>query len=162
MNTSLLIGGLAIALTGCVAGAPTPPPASVASLPGISYETTPCRGFCPVYEVSILPDGRGVFRGIRHVAAMGEHPFTATPDQYRAFAARLAPYRPEAGPVRYDGPDRCDGYVTDMPGVAVTWAGRPGALFFDYGCGRGERRAMAEALRSAPDLLPIGDLVGAR
>jgi hypothetical protein len=46
----------------------------------------------------------------------------------------------------------------------VTWTGQNGAghLVYDYGCDRDAHRTLAEALRSAPQALPIAALIGER
>ena len=55
-------------------------------------------------------------------AVTGEKAFTLTRAQYDAFAAKLAPYRPESGEVRYaPGQKNCPVVATDMPSVDVTW-----------------------------------------
>src|SRR3546814_1765112 len=73
--------------------------------------TTLCRfcfGACPVYTVTVSPDGQGVFAGKRFTAVTGERTFALPRDAYDRFAAALAPYRPESGEVRYEmGSDNC-------------------------------------------------------
>jgi len=130
----------------------------------IRYETAPCFGTCPVYAVTVQPDGHGTFEGQRFTAVIGVREFRITPDQYRRFAAALQPYRPAQGErLIQPGQPGCGNAPTDMPSVDVRWSELSGAsqhLNLYYGCG--EAGAMREALRAAPDLLPIGDLVGAR
>ncbi|NWO68033.1 DUF6438 domain-containing protein, partial [Escherichia coli] len=67
----------------------------------IRYETGACFGRCPIYAVTVRPDGSGVFEGKRFTAVTGERAFKLSRAQYDAFAAKLAPYRPESGQVRY-------------------------------------------------------------
>lgn len=167
MKSWLVAGMAAMALAGCVrserpdAGAPI-------AIEGdsITYETSPCFGACPVYSVTVRPDGSGVFEGKRFTAVTGERRFALTRAQYDAFAARLAPYRPESGAVRYaPGEANCGSAPSDMPSVDVTWTRAMGgsqALHFYYGCEREKNRAMRDALGSAPDMLPIEALVGPR
>ncbi|HEY0326511.1 MAG TPA: DUF6438 domain-containing protein, partial [Allosphingosinicella sp.] len=38
----------------------------------ISYETGPCFGACPVYRVTVSPDGTGTVEGRRVTAVTGE------------------------------------------------------------------------------------------
>ena len=134
------------------------------SLPdSISYETGPCFGACPVYALTVRADGRGTFEGRRFTAASGERSFRITPDQYRAFAERLAPLRPESGSVRYSGPPLCRRMATDLPSVDVKWRSRRGGeqqLYFYYGCDMEGKKAIAERLGSAPELLPIAAFIG--
>ena len=159
MRTLLLL----LALTAC-ATAPggRPIPTEVES---IEYETGPCFGACPVYRIALNADGGGLFEGRSATAVTGEHSFRATPEQYRAFAARLAPYRPDEAERRYSGPPLCAQMATDLPSVTVTWHRPDGGsriLYFYYGCDMERYRAMADALRQAPGALPIGDLIGSR
>lgn len=158
-----LVAGLS--LSGCVRpDAPRPMPVEGDS---ITYETGPCLGRCPVYAVTIRPDGSGVFTGKRHTAVSGERAFKVSPADYAAFAARLQPYRPASGERRYEhGTPGCRQIVTDMPSVAVRWTraiGDSQALYYYFGCNTGEATAIGDALGAAPDALPplealIGDL----
>ncbi|WP_404337023.1 DUF6438 domain-containing protein [Sphingomonas sp. MMS12-HWE2-04] len=131
----------------------------------ITYETGPCFGRCPVYAVMVRPDGTGVFEGKRFTAVTGERKFTLSKAEYDAFAARLEPYRPATGEVRYDmGTPNCGNAPTDMPSVEVRWTraiGDAQKLHFYYGCRR-DNAAMADALGGAAELLPIAALIGPR
>jgi hypothetical protein len=155
----------ALALTGCVRGSTAGPDAPV-PIEGdsISYSTGSCFGMCPVYTVTVRPDGRGTFEGKRFTAVSGTHPFTLTRTQYDAFASRLAPYRPATGEKRFRGGEPgCEQIATDMPSVDVVWTraiGDSQALYYYFGCDMEKNRAMAEALGGAPDALPIADLIG--
>ena len=172
MNKQWLAGaGFALALSGCVqpggVGAPGDGSAPVAiEGDSITLETSPCFGACPVYAVTVRPDGQGTFVGKRFTAVTGERRFTLTPAQYDAFAARLAPYRPASGEVRYaPGEPNCAQAATDMPSVDVTWTRAIGDfqhLSFYFGCGMEENRAMRDALGHASEALPIADFVKAR
>lgn len=154
----LAAAALATALCACatVPAAGTEPAAIV-------YETGPCFGACPVYRVTVGADGQGLFEGRRFTAVTGERRFTVTPDQYRRFAAQLAPVRPASGTVRYAG-EACSQNATDMPSVDVTWraAAAEQRLYFYYGCDMEGNRALGERLRAAPALLPIAALIRAR
>ncbi len=168
MRSIVTIMAAATALAGCAADgatgtdAETPPPIETAS---ITYETHPCFGMCPVYSVTVTPEGKGTFTGTRHTAVTGERSFTLTRAAYRTFADALAPWRPESGEVRYEmGSETCGASITDQPGVDVTWTDRARArrhLYFYYGCAH-DNQAIADALRSAPEALPIADLIGKR
>jgi len=132
----------------------------------ITLETGPCFGRCPVYAVTVRPDGTGIFTGKRFTSVTGEKAFKLTRAQYDAFAARLAPYRPKSGEVRYaPGEPNCAHAATDLPSVGVTWTRAIGDrqhLYFYFGCNMGGNQAMRDALGNAPDLLPIDALVGPR
>lgn len=130
----------------------------------ISYATGPCYGTCPVYTVTVRPDGTGTFEGVRFTAVTGARAFRVTPDAYRRFASALAPYRPDGERrVEMGSPD-CGPAPTDMPSVDVNWtmaSGGAGHLHFYYGCRVGNA-AMAKALQEAPSLLPIEGFIGRR
>ena len=86
------IAAAALALPGCA----TMPRGG--GLPeSISYETGHCFGACPVYAVTVHSDGSGLFEGKRFTAVSGQRAFRIDPDQYRAFAGRLEPLRPDSG-----------------------------------------------------------------
>jgi hypothetical protein len=128
----------------------------------ISYETGPCFGACPVFKVSVSPDGTGTFEGRQHTAVTGERSFRLSPEQYRAFAAHLAPLRPAEGSVRLSG-EACAQMATDLPSAGVTWFSQIGNsqnYYFYYGCDMEKNRAIAERLRRAPSLLPIREMIG--
>ena len=141
------------------AGAPVPVEASA-----ITYETSPCFGSCPVYRVTVRPDGSGEFEGRRFTAVTGRRAFQAGPEAYRRFAALLAPYRPEGERLLQPGQPGCENAPTDMPGVDVRWSDASGGgahLAFYGGCRMGNE-ALADAVRGAPETLPIAGFIGDR
>ena len=159
--------GAALALAGCAAAehgagprTAAPPPPQIQS---VTYAATPCHGFCPVYSFTISMNGSGVFTGSSNTAVIGERRFRATPAQVADFFNRLQPYLP-VGELLLAGPDNCKMYATDLPSADVTWTGGGGAghLVYDYGCDRDAHRTLAEALRGAPQALPIAELIGRR
>jgi hypothetical protein len=133
------------------------PAPAAAQVTTISYETTACFGYCPIYRVMVNADGSGLFEGRRFSAFQGQRRFRITPAQFRAFVARLAPARPARGDIVYDRGTSCQGAgspPTDHPSIIVTWteARRRQTLNFYTGCRNpGIRRALEEA----PRLLPI-------
>jgi len=146
--------------------------AAVLLLPGVAlangapvtirYETTECFGFCPVYRVTVSPDGSAMFEGRRHTAVQGRRHFRLTRAQVSAFARRLAPYRPARGRVSYDYETRCQGAgapATDMSSINVSWQGPRGrrSLHFDGGC---QNEPIRSALTAAPRLIPIAGFIG--
>jgi hypothetical protein len=149
--------GVAMALAGCahdraVSGGET-----------ITYTTTRCYGTCPAYTITLGPDGQGIFVGQQFTAVVGERRFRASPDQVRGFAARLAPYRPKGERLIEPGKPGCKLAGTDSPSVDVHWqvaVGAPSHLHFYYGCRDPQNRGMTDALRFAPDALPIAALIG--
>jgi len=160
-----MVGIAALALAGCAHnGAGTGPIAIEAD--SITYETGPCFGACPVYAVTVRPDGSGVFTGKRFTAVTGERAFKLTPGQYAAFAARLAPYRPKSGERRITpGEKECGPAATDLPGVDIIWTraiGDSQKLIYYFGCRMDGDRTMAEALGGAVETLPLEALIGER
>lgn len=151
-----LPGLVALALAGCATTA-----GAGAAGESISYETGPCFGACPVYKVTVGPDGDGTFEGRRFTAVEGTRSFRLTPAQYRAFAAHLAPVRPARGTVRYSG-EACRTMATDLPSAEVVWtgSGEERRLYFYFGCDMERNRALGERLSAAPRLLPIAALIG--
>ena len=137
-------------------------PATRSSAESITYQTSPCFGRCPVYQVTVSSDGRATFEGVRFTTVTGTRHFRITPGQYLAFRRHLAPLRPRTGSVRYAGRDRCQSMATDLPSAEVTWNGAGGQqqLHFYYGCDMQKNRAIADRLRRAPDLLPLRDYIG--
>lgn len=127
----------------------------------ITYQTSPCFGTCPVYRVTIEPDGAGVFEGQRFTKVVGIRQFQLTPAQHRAFVAKLQPYRPQGERLLQPGQPGCQNAPTDMPSVDIRWVGSSGVsqhLVYYYGC-RMHDQGMNEALRSAPYELPIRQYV---
>jgi hypothetical protein len=167
MRSMAWIMGAALVLAGCATtGHETGPQAAGSARPQIqrvTYATTACHGFCPVYSVTIGADGAGMFTGTSNTAVVGERRFTATPAQVADFFGRLQPYLP-VGELLLAGPDSCKMYATDLPAADVTWTGgdSAGHLLYDYGCDRDAHHTLAEALRSAPQALPIAELIGKR
>ena len=152
----VVAAAIALALSAC---ATMPADAGGGRLRSISYAAGPCFGACPVFRVTVNSDGTGVFNGGRFAAVTGERRFTVTPAQFRAFAARLAPYRPAAGERLYSG-ESCRRMATDQDSVEIVWRGAAEQkLNVYYGCDMEANRAMFERLRSAPTLLPIGDFI---
>ncbi len=159
MRIMVTLTAAAIALAGCATtsgdGAGT---VVAAAGETIRYETTPCFGTCPVYTLTLRPDGSGTFEGRQHTAVAGTREFRASPAEVRRFAAALAPYRPSEGERLYTmGSDLCGGpMVSDMPSVDVRWDDARHLSLY-YGCGS---QAMRDAVRRAPEALPVRDFIG--
>jgi hypothetical protein len=165
MHRFLVVGLGALALAGCAKDGAGPGKPAPIEGDSIRYETGPCHGRCPVYTVTVRPDGTGVFEGKRFTAVTGEQAFKLTRAEYEAFAAKLAPYRPEGGEVRYaPGEKTCPSVATDMPSVDVLWTraiGDSQHLYVYYGCVM-QNQAIKQALGEAAEGLPIQDLIGER
>ncbi|WP_267395798.1 MULTISPECIES: DUF6438 domain-containing protein [unclassified Sphingomonas] len=160
MGAALALAACATTKHGAKPQAAAPPRPHVESL---TYATPPCHGSCLVYSLTIGADGAGTFTGFTNTAVIGERRFTATPAQAADFFNRLQPYLP-VGELLLAGPDACKMYATDLPSIDVTWTGGgdAGHLLYDCGCNRDVHRTLAEALRDAPQALPIAELIGKR
>lgn len=167
MRLMAMMTGAALALAGCATTVPGPASQTTASptaqIRSVTYATTPCHGFCPVYSVTIDADGAGVFTGTRNTAVIGERRFTASAQQVAAFFGRLQPYL-AVGETLLAGPETCKTYASDLPSADVRWTGDGGTghLLYDYGCDRDQHRMLADAVRDAPHALPIAELIGKR
>ena len=131
----------------------------------ITYSTDPCFGTCPVYSVTVMPDGEGVFEGKQHVARIGVQRFAVDAATYRRFADHLATVRPASGDRDIiQGEADCGNAPTDMPGIAVRWSSNTGAadqnLRLYLGCRSAEADRVAAVLKSAPEMLPIAAYIG--
>lgn len=129
----------------------------------IRYETGPCFGACPVYAVTVSSDGTGSFEGKRFTAVTGTQSFSVTPAQFADFRKRLAPYRPAGGERRIiSGETDCGSMITDQPSASVSWigGGAPASLSLYYGCTAPSLAALKQAVRGAPEALPIAGYIG--
>ncbi|RYY27177.1 MAG: hypothetical protein EOP62_08475 [Sphingomonadales bacterium] len=172
MRLVIGLGWAALALAGCARDpAPTLPPAPPIAIEGdsIRYETSPCYGRCPVYAVTVRPDGTGIFEGKKFTAVEGTRAFELSAAEYKAFADKLQPYRPETGTRRIaPGEISCGQAATDLPSVEVTWTraiGDSQGLYYYFGCrgdGGTRNHGLADALGAAAEELPIEELIGER
>ena len=147
---------LAVGMPGCAVI-----PASGGSAPSgetVRYELTPCFGACPVFSLTLEPDGTGLYQGGAFVADKGRHEFRATPAQLAAFRNRIDGARPK-GTLQYDFDD-CPGPMhTDAPAVVIDW-GDMDRLNWNTGCRAPELVAREAALTQAWRELPVAQWVG--
>lgn len=147
------------------------PPATANATPGrsgaaletITYETGPCFGVCPVYRVTVSPDGRGVFEGKRFTAVTGKRAFRVDPKTFAEFSRRMQGVRP-VGEVLLTGGDLCKMMATDMATIDVRWTGghRPAHLAYNLGCDRERYGWKANVLQKAITVLPVAKFIGPR
>ncbi|MFT3998073.1 MAG: DUF6438 domain-containing protein [Asticcacaulis sp.] len=150
---------LAAALGGCASlgqnlGQPGDPvrPAEV-----ISYSVGPCFGFCPVYQVKVLPDGEVTFTGERHTAVLGEQRRGGKPSAYAATAKALAAYRPATGET---SETQCEQRISDLQHYRIVWTSPEGVetvLMHDKGCRSPKNDALNKVLEDLPGTLGIAD-----
>ena len=170
MRQWMALGLAALVLAGCARdGRPDLPDAPVAiEGDSIRYETSPCFGVCPVYAVTLRPDGSGVFEGKRFTAVTGTREFRFSKSEYQAFAVKLQPYRPASGTILYTPADKknCARAATDLPGVDVVWTraiGDSQSLSYYFGCDMDKNQDMADAIGSAPEeVSALEALIGPR
>jgi len=146
---------MAAAMAGCSASDRSEPARAAAPVSDepITYSSGSCYGMCPVFTVTATPQG-GTFHGGAFTAQPGEHRFALTPEQYRRFAAALAPFRPKGERLIADGSPDCGAAHTDDNSVNVTW-GKGDRLALYYGCENVGLAEMKRVLSDATDLLPI-------
>lgn len=170
MRQWMALGAAALVLAGCARDGRPDLPAAPVAIEGdsIRYETGPCFGACPVYAVTLRPDGTGTFEGKRFTTVSGTREFKFGKGEYDAFAAKLAPYRPASGTVRYtpDEKKNCAQTATDLPGVDIVWTraiGDSQTLNYYFGCDMDKNQDMAEAIGSAPEeVSALEALIGPR
>jgi Domain of unknown function (DUF6438) len=127
----------------------------------IELETTPCRGYCPIYKIKIMDDGKATYEGVRFTDPLGTHGFTLTQEELKALKEQITTTNlwqyPESFPVT----------IADAPGASLTvWQGdkskvvrgsieRPKPIVFLDELVRSLARAHGFSLESKdPDELP--------
>ncbi|WP_116091090.1 alpha/beta fold hydrolase [Sphingomonas crusticola] len=132
----------------------------------IDYELGPgfCMGFCLSLKLVVFSDGsvrvrQALGRGRDQLPQILNRDVRVTADRIAAFRDRLAAYRPEGKQALVE-PPQCREYVTDQGDIRISWVDTNGVaqLAYNFGCDPELRKAMAQALYTAPALLGIGDL----
>lgn len=80
----------------------------------ISLERTPCFGGCPIYKVTLKPDGTVIYDGKRFVEKIGKYEGQVTPEdviKIRDVATKLDFWKLK---------DKYTAQITDMPSAIVT------------------------------------------
>lgn len=80
----------------------------------IALERTPCFGACPVYKVTLKPDGTVIYEGKRFVEKLGRFEGRINEDDY----ANLAKATDTLGFWKFK--DKYTAPITDMPSALVT------------------------------------------
>ena len=155
----LLGAAAALALSAC---APTPHIAGTAPIPytqeSIANSVGPCFGFCPVYTVSVAPDGTTIFDGTRHTALLGRKLGGVGPAAYARLATSLAAYRPATGTTTRT---ICDAEASDLSDYHIVWTAPDGTrtmLDHNKGCRSARNTALNALLDEAPQTLGIADV----
>lgn len=151
---AMAAGGL---LAGCTTMADDRPSASLPGAETVTVAVGPCFGFCPVYQVSVAPDGALRFVGERHTAVIGERMKAIGAAASQALIRDLAPYRPATGS---EAQIACTAMVSDTSSYTVTWEDRDGgktvATVQDH-CPGGPGQSLGALLRTLPTRLGIAD-----
>jgi hypothetical protein len=148
---------LALVALGACASVQTPPgaPPAPPSAETIAVSVGPCFGFCPVYTVSVTPNGGVRFTGERHTAVLGERERVVSPALYRSLAADLAAFRPASGTTAQVP---CDAQISDTSSYTVTWTNPTGSTTtaqHQGHCPSGTGQALDALLRDLPERLGI-------
>jgi hypothetical protein len=104
------------------AGPPNGSPAAAvtpATPPLASLYRGPCLGRCPEYQVDVYADGAVRFRGLRHVATMGEARGQLDEAQLATLTARFEAAQFQSFAGRYEHLD-----TSDLPLVIIAFQGR--------------------------------------
>jgi hypothetical protein len=110
----------------------------VAADASITLERTACFGGCPVYRISVSPEGVISYEGKAHVRRLGAATGQIPPHRVNALLSELdrAGYFSFAN--RYTSAEpTCGRYSTDSPSAitSVRLRGRTKRIEHDYGCG---------------------------
>jgi hypothetical protein len=127
--------GLLLSLLACAPRKAVPPPVESAA---ITLERTACFGGCPVYRISVSPDGTISYEGKAHVRLLGAATGQVPAQRVTTLLSELdkAGYFSFAN--RYTSAEpTCGRYATDSPSVisSATLRGRTKRIEHDYGCG---------------------------
>ncbi len=123
----------------------------------VSYSVGPCFGLCPVYNVSVTPDGFVRFEGERHTATLGQQERHGGASAYRAISTSLAAYRPATGTT---ADTECESRMSDQQHYRIVWTAADGTqtvLQHDKGCRSPRNDALNKTLENLPNKLGIAD-----
>lgn len=165
--SSAVIGLACFAALAACAGVPRPPTMPLARgevLIKLENEPGPFCGRCDNVRITALSDGRvwiehGFWQGKYRNWRVERRLVQTTPERFASFREALSPYRPKGELSLQDKPP-CHTFWFDVDGVRVEWQDASGTdrLLLNFGCDPESNRAMADALRAAPDLLGIARL----
>lgn len=123
----------------------------------VGYSVGPCFGFCPVYSVTVTPDGHVAFNGERHTALLGAKETHAGAGGYRAAVKALAAYRPATGATEHT---TCEAQASDQQHYRIVWTDEDGTqtvLMHDRGCRSARNEALNAVMERMPKTLGIAD-----
>lgn len=135
--------GLLLLLVACAPRRETPPaseaPRNVdATGSAISLERTACFGACPVYRISVSPEGVITYEGTAHVRQLGRATAQIAPERLQALLSELEKAGYFSLALRYTPAEpACGRYSTDSPSTitSVQFRDRSKRIEHDHGCG---------------------------
>lgn len=142
------------------AEAPSDPASGEAgsTYPAVTLERKPCFGGCPVYRISVSPDGIVSYEGQAGVRRLGAASKRIRPEQVKTLVSELESAGFFSLAPRYiPGDSACGRYSTDSPTAVMTvnTGDRSHRVEHDYGCSAAPgglvvlERKVDEALGSA-------------
>ncbi|WAC46785.1 DUF6438 domain-containing protein [Asticcacaulis sp. SL142] len=150
-----VMGVAALVLGGCAAmpmGGATPDATET-----LSVSVGPCFGFCPVYKVSMTPQGLVSYDGERHTAVLGARTLDKGPRGYRAVSQKLSAFKPTRGQT---ADTQCEQRISDQQHYRIVWTAADGTetvLQHDKGCRSPANDQLNKVLESLPQTLGISD-----
>ncbi len=126
------------------------------ALASLTFEGTPCNGWCPDYSVTVSANGAVQFEGRRFAALQGTHNLPRNPALFAALSQFVAaePRWPNQS-ITGDSP-LCGMMISDLPEyrVRITRADASDQAFAIYlGCGGPESRRLADLASRVQDIL---------
>lgn len=122
----------------------------------------PCMGTCPIFELTLLPDGTLIFDGERYVPRMGVHRAKLPAETFEAVVRELLEIDFYAYRDVYAGWARgvCGSAATDLPSVELSLRLelKEKSVYWDLGCSDFEGEAeLRRAIAAIDELLKIED-----
>ena len=124
----------------------------------ISLSEGPCLGSCPVYDMTLHPDGAYLLNSVRFVKGSSVSDGKLSPDDWAA-AEKVLNDAGFWGLEPKQTPETLSTCVTDAPTAKVTWRtgkGKEKTLEYNAGCGV---QAMQELVGHLREALHFNDLV---
>ena len=83
------------------------------TIPLVELETGACFGFCPIYKLTVYPDGRAVYTGKQFVEREGEFAFQLTPEELKSLKKTVTDVN------LWQYPERIPSQIADAPGATL-------------------------------------------
>lgn len=162
MNKFLLFFALTGSLTACQVlpnQTTATHPMQTMSNQSLTLNMGECYGSCPVYQVTLYPNGKAVFHGEKYTKVIGDKVFAIDPVLYQQTFAKVRPYLPTLGKIENDFD--CEPQVTDHSQIRLKWqVGEQKSEFWhDTGCLADEKQALTQQLYDLPTTLNFADFI---